>query len=179
MTSPQSVGAVQAEMHENWQAANARLWGGGVPVGGPTVGFHVPDVVVGAMKDAWGVPVNLLSVASPKVIISLVAAKHGVTAADIVGPSRTRKIVAARHEAIGVVYTHCRQVSLPAIGRLFNRDHTTILHALRKLRRISKPAPYRRAKFLTKEMQTKPEKIVAQKKRHEHLEDRHFNEAVN
>lgn len=65
-------------------------------------------------------------------IIYHVAEKHGVDARDIIGPWRNRRVVAARQEAMYL----CRERtmhSLPAIGRHFgNRDHTTILHGIRK-----------------------------------------------
>jgi hypothetical protein len=78
-----------------------------------------------------GVPVNLLTVPSWRTIAELVALKHGFTLRDVVGESRARPIVNARHEAIGAVYVHTT-MSLPAIGRRFNRDHTSALHAVRR-----------------------------------------------
>lgn len=85
--------------------------------------------------EVWGCPINLFATPSPRIIVKLVALRHGVSVATMLGPSRTVPMVAARNEAIGLVYTHCRAMSLPEMGRLFgDRDHTTILHALRKLR---------------------------------------------
>ena len=43
---------------------------------------------------------------------------------------RAIRIVAARHLAIRVA--HDAGVSMAEIARLMNRDHTTILHAIRK-----------------------------------------------
>ena len=65
-------------------------------------------------------------------ITAEVAARHGLTAADIRGPARTKCIVAARHEAMAA----CRAEgiwSYPRIGMFFNRDHTTVLYAVRRL----------------------------------------------
>jgi chromosomal replication initiation ATPase DnaA len=66
-------------------------------------------------------------------IIRLVATRHGVSVADIKGATRVFHIVAARQEAMALVYKLRPDLSLPAIGRIFDRDHTTVLHAVRKL----------------------------------------------
>jgi chromosomal replication initiation ATPase DnaA len=60
--------------------------------------------------------------------IALVAAVHGVEIPVMLGNSRQRKVVAARWGAIRFV--HELGLSTPQIGKLFNRDHTSILHAL-------------------------------------------------
>lgn len=65
-------------------------------------------------------------------IINEVAAKHKVSAGEIKGPRRNRYIVAARFEAILRIHRELPHMSLPQIGRVFNRDHTSILHAIRK-----------------------------------------------
>ena len=56
---------------------------------------------------------------------------HGVTLNDIVGPFREARIVRARNEAIYQI-RHTFTLSLPQIGRIFHRDHTTIMHSIRK-----------------------------------------------
>lgn len=70
-------------------------------------------------------------------IIGQVAAWHDVPAAEILGRSRFKEVVLARHDAIAAVYTNChrqgRQMSLPEVGRVFGVDHTSVLYALRKL----------------------------------------------
>lgn len=66
-------------------------------------------------------------------ILRDVAVKHGLTVGILRGPSRSRHIVAVRHEAIAAVHVARPDLSLPALGRIFNRDHTSILFALRKL----------------------------------------------
>lgn len=68
-------------------------------------------------------------------IIMEVAIAHGVSYEDILGRSRARHLVAARHEAIYEVRKRRPHLSLPQIGRIFKRDHTTILHALRRMER--------------------------------------------
>lgn len=76
--------------------------------------------------------VNMLTAPSWKFILSLVALKHGVMQRDILGDHRGREFAAARHEAQALTYRHT-QLSTPAVGRLFNRDHSSIIHALNKM----------------------------------------------
>lgn len=64
-------------------------------------------------------------------IIKEVAAAHSLVVSDITGTSRLKPIVEARFDAIYRVATERPELSLSAIGRIFCRDHTTMLHALR------------------------------------------------
>jgi chromosomal replication initiation ATPase DnaA len=73
-------------------------------------------------------------------IIKQVAVEHGVTVRDILGPRRHAHIVRARWKAIRAVYETFDD-SLPHIGRTFNRDHTSVMHALRK----TAPPPHSQA----------------------------------
>lgn len=70
-----------------------------------------------------------------KDIIHRIAAETGVPYRDIIGVRRSHPIIHARFLAIRAVADAKPHMSLPAIGRVFNRDHTSILHALRKTRR--------------------------------------------
>lgn len=72
-------------------------------------------------------------------IIRHVASLYGVSYGDIVGHRRNRKIVAARHAAVRAVADARPDMTLPGMGRVFNRDHTTLLHALRKTKREGQP----------------------------------------
>lgn len=72
-------------------------------------------------------------------IISEVAERHGVTLGQIMSPIRTKKIAHARQEAQAALYDTLnddgtRRYSLPKIGRIFDRDHTSVLHAIRRVR---------------------------------------------
>tara|TARA_R110000822_G_scaffold4665_2_gene20127 strand:+ start:6310 stop:6771 length:462 start_codon:yes stop_codon:yes gene_type:complete len=61
------------------------------------------------------------------------AVKHGIRVSDIRGQVRQKNFVLARHEAMWEVKKRRPKISLHMIGRLFgNRDHTTVLHAIRK-----------------------------------------------
>ncbi len=70
------------------------------------------------------------------VIIGQTAAYFGLTIDDLKGSSRSRVLVNARQIAMYL----CRELtelSLPKIGQQFgNRDHTTVMHAERKIRQL-------------------------------------------
>jgi chromosomal replication initiation ATPase DnaA len=63
-------------------------------------------------------------------IIREVAAEHGVTEQDITSSSTKRKAAHARHEVwrrLREVMVGNRPMSFTAIGRMFGRDHTTVM----------------------------------------------------
>lgn len=74
-------------------------------------------------------------------IVESVAARHGVTVGIVFERdgrpgARVRKVVEARHEAIAEVAAARPHWSYPALGRFFGgRDHTSVMHALKKLGR--------------------------------------------
>lgn len=62
--------------------------------------------------------------------IAQIALRNGVTVADLISPTRRRPVVAARFECFELLRQQGR--SLNQIGSIFNRDHTTVLHGLRR-----------------------------------------------
>ncbi len=63
---------------------------------------------------------------------------YGVTHIDMTCNRRTMDLVVPRQVAMYLCKTFTRK-SLPEIGRWFgNRDHTTVLHAVRKIERLLK-----------------------------------------
>nr|WP_232629114.1 helix-turn-helix domain-containing protein [Methylobacterium sp. Leaf118] len=77
-----------------------------------------------------------------KAVIAEVASAFDVSYAEVVGPRRSARIVAARWACIDAVHRLKPLMSLPEIGRRFgDRDHTTILHAIRKMERVGVPQP--------------------------------------
>lgn len=69
----------------------------------------------------------------------------GVTLQEVRGPRRFRRIVEARQYVMYRIYAELPDVSLPMIGRfLGGKDHTTILHAVRKLEPIFGEIAHRR-----------------------------------
>lgn len=81
-------------------------------------------------------PSNVVRLVIPRTeaqqIIHDIAQKHGLTYSDIIGKSRRRKIIEARFDAVAAVKTARPMMSLNQLGRLFRRDHTSALAALRK-----------------------------------------------
>ncbi len=70
-------------------------------------------------------------------LIGKVAAEFGVDAGCLLGPRRETYVATARHVAIGLLLYHPTlwglvRVSLPRVGHLFARDHTTVLHSRRR-----------------------------------------------
>ena len=67
-----------------------------------------------------------------KTIIGLVADHYGISRELLLSRSRRRSIVRPRQVAMLL----CREegYSLEHIGRQFGRDHTTVIHACRKVR---------------------------------------------
>jgi chromosomal replication initiation ATPase DnaA len=62
------------------------------------------------------------------------ASKHGVQLSAVLTGSRRRRIVAARDEVIRALYQE--GLSRSQIGRVLHRDHSTILHSLRKMKLV-------------------------------------------
>lgn len=58
------------------------------------------------------------------------------TMSEVIGPSRVRRLIEARHACMKAVYSARPDLSLPQIGKLFNRDHTTVLYAVAELRKL-------------------------------------------
>ena len=69
-------------------------------------------------------------------ILNATAAAYGFSADDLRSPSRRQPLVLSRQVAMYL----CREqtdLSLPKIGALFGgRDHTTVMHAIDKVRRL-------------------------------------------
>lgn len=72
-------------------------------------------------------------------VLNVTAARYHVKVPSILGVSRAPSHVEARHAAIIVLHDHLG-LSLSEIGRLFRRDHSTVRHAVVKLRK-EQPQP--------------------------------------
>lgn len=68
-------------------------------------------------------------------IIIIVSEKHGVTTDDIFGSCRKAKITTARMEVMSELYK-TGKYSLCQIGRILRKNHTSVLHAVRKLKAL-------------------------------------------
>ena len=71
-------------------------------------------------------------------VIAEVSLTTGIRVADILGPCRERPIVRARFMAMAICREHCK-ASLPEIGRVFHRDPTTVLNAIRRIDDLTTP----------------------------------------
>lgn len=71
-------------------------------------------------------------------VVAEVCARHNVSAQDLLGDSRVRRIAWPRQEAMALIYA-TGKLSLPQIGAAFSRDHTTVLSACRAYARRSGP----------------------------------------
>ncbi len=63
-------------------------------------------------------------------IFNAVYAKYGISREDIVGKRRDKEIAAARHIAIYITRS-ITEMSYPNLGKIFNRDHATVIASLK------------------------------------------------
>ncbi len=90
---------------------------------------------------------------SPELIIRTTALAYGFVPEDLLSSSRRQPLVLSRQVAMYL----CRELtdlSLPKIGEKFNRDHTTVLHSVEKVKRIlrSDRAVFDRVNQLTQDL---------------------------
>ena len=64
-------------------------------------------------------------------IVQQVAERHRVSVQHVLGQSRERRHSRARAEAMFLIRQTGR-FSYPQIGRFFSRDHTSVIHAVRR-----------------------------------------------
>lgn len=81
-----------------------------------------------------GVAVTRLTQVSVDDVMGLITAEFAISARDLTGKSRTQAISLPRQIAMYLLREHT-EMSLEDIGRIFgNRDHTTVLYAVTKIR---------------------------------------------
>lgn len=79
---------------------------------------------------------NIAMPVTPKLVIETASKIYGVKASEITGPRKFLHIINIRMICYFVCYEAFPSYSLGMIGRFFgNRDHTTILHGVEKIRR--------------------------------------------
>lgn len=87
-------------------------------------------LICGAMDAAAG---DLFTRRPVREIIEDVLGDYpGIGWEEIVGVGRERRLVEPRHRCMAAVYEERKDLSLPALGRIFHRDHTSVLHAVSK-----------------------------------------------
>ena len=67
--------------------------------------------------------------------IDAIAELHGYTLEDILGRSKLKPLVEVRRKC--VVWMRGKGYSTTEIGRIMNRDHSTIVHSLQKMAEIA------------------------------------------
>ena len=73
-------------------------------------------------------------------IINKVCKKYGLSEEDIKGRKKTKEIAMARHICIYII-RKMTELSLPAIGRVLGRDHTTVMSSLQVIETELKTNP--------------------------------------
>ena len=138
MTAIAQATPSQLQWHQQHRARILRL--GGTERSRKVV---VREVVVEAVEEAEPEPVPEpviflvrgnypVAPSGWKDIVREVCANHGFTLQQILGAQRQRRLCSARHEAFYRLSTETT-MSLPEIGDAFGgRDHTTVLHGIRK-----------------------------------------------
>ena len=121
----------------DWLAARA-TGGGARPLTGAVETLRAIARGVIGSRDAEAVR-ELLAEAQPTSrgdrvtrIVERVAAVFGVKPKDVLGPGRQRTVLLSRQVAMYLA-REAAKLSLPAVGTAFGRDHTTVLHACRKV----------------------------------------------
>ena len=104
--------------------------------------------------------------ASIREIQETVASYYGLTVGELTSPGRTRQLCAPRHLAMFLARERTA-ASLPELGRAFRRDHTSVLHAVRKLRAdlANDPSAVLALEFLRRrldEQQSREESLLLQ-----------------
>ena len=88
-------------------------------------------------------------------ILDETASYFGLTREDLVSKNRSRPLTTARHVAMYLL-RECTGLSLIKIGELFERDHTTVLHGVKKIEILMRDrAPiFRQVQELTKRVRS-------------------------
>ena len=86
------------------------------------------------LERAKSIMTELLGGAEPVVvtvdkIFAAIEKKYDVSKSELIGKSRVKDVAQARHVAIYLIRT-ITEMSLPNIGKLFNRDHSTIISSI-------------------------------------------------
>ena len=103
-----------------------------------------PPVVVArpavTTPDAVHAPFNFYRGFGPETIIQLMALKHHIKYHDILGTSRSREMMAIRRHTLALVISHCRPMSLSQLGRVFHKNHATIINLLGRRKDRRRPS---------------------------------------
>ncbi len=92
----------------------------------------------------------------PAMILEEAASHFALTQGDLVSKSRSRPLTTARHVAMYLLREQTG-LSLIKIGELFQRDHTTVLHGIKKIEGLmsARGSTYRQVQELTKKIRAR------------------------
>lgn len=65
-------------------------------------------------------------------ILQRIADLYDISVADLCGPGRVNHVVLARQHAMYALAVERPELSIAAIGRILNRDHTTAIYSVRR-----------------------------------------------
>lgn len=70
------------------------------------------------------------SLADARRMVEQVARRHEITVDEILSPDRSRRLILPRWHA----FSELRRIgfSYPSIGKIMGRDHSTVIHGIRK-----------------------------------------------
>lgn len=91
------------------------------------------ELTVESAKEILGIGENSKKI-TPEIIIEGCAKYYNVTTKDILSTARAKEIKEARQSAIYLT-RELLNLSFPAIGEIFNKNHTTILYSYEKLKK--------------------------------------------
>lgn len=125
------------EQHKHWSAARRRIMTGHLRVVARAEPPKPVELTKPAEPKVWGkIPMPTRTDATGRVIPRIADMQHaaslhfGISVVDLISPSRRQPLARQRQLAIYLCVKLCN-ASYIRTGRAFNRDHTTVMHALR------------------------------------------------
>jgi chromosomal replication initiator protein len=73
-------------------------------------------------------------------IFAAIEKKYDVTRQELTGNSRVKNVAQARHVAIYLIKT-ITDISYPSIGRIFNRNHATVISSVEVIKKKISTSP--------------------------------------
>jgi chromosomal replication initiation ATPase DnaA len=78
-------------------------------------------------------------------VLDKVCKAHHVTRAEVCSRARSQRVAVARHQLWWELYNQARPFSYAELGRMFERNHTTVMHGVRMWEAALDGVPFRRA----------------------------------
>ncbi|ADE19876.1 chromosomal replication initiator protein DnaA [Mycoplasma crocodyli MP145] len=89
---------------------------------------YVYDVICNAFKGI----IKEIGTISPDTILDAVSKYYKIPKKDMLGKTRKKEVIIARHIAMSLIKMHLK-LTLEEIGKIFNKDHSTVINAIRKI----------------------------------------------